>query len=133
MAVVLVPEEGKHTRKFGKHLGIGRGTSIDAVEIVAVRERDTPAAVEDKWIVVAGIPAEVADKRTAGVDTSERSAVVGGNVKGGIVSILMGNPVHQGRSKPGGKAVGIFVYAAEVDYSQTRLETDRMMGLVRVA
>ena len=100
---------------------------------MAVRERDTPAAVEDKWIVVAGIPAEVADKRTAGVDTSGRSAVVGRNAKEGVVSILMGSPAHQGRSRPGEKAIGIFVHAAEVDYSQTRLETDRMMGLVRVA
>jgi len=95
--------------------------------IAVVPEQDTPAGVAvGKWIVAVGILVGTKKKRTVGVDKA-KSTVASGNVKD-AVAILMGSPVHQGRSVSVGKAGGILVGAAEVDRNWTRSQTDPRMS-----
>jgi len=120
----------KYAHTSGKYFGVEWGTSIDAVEIVAVLEQDTLAAMlAGKRIVAVSTLVGVEDKRTARTDTSKKSTVAGGNLD--VVAILMGSSVHRGRSKSERKAVGMFVRTVGVDYDQARLRMDsRMPGLV---
>ena len=81
-------------------------------------ERDTPVATaEGKWIVAAGILAEVEDKRTAGANILKGLTVAGRNLNENeeVVAILMGSSVHQGRSMSVGKMVEMFALTVEVD------------------
>ena len=78
-AVLLVLEREKYARTLGKYLGVEEGTSVDALESVAVLEQDTPVVmVAGKLTVAVDIPVGVGDKRIAEADTSGESTVAGG-------------------------------------------------------
>ena len=129
-AVVLVPERGKYARTSGTYFDVEEGTLTGAVGIVAVLDQDTPVAVaEDKVIVAVGILTEVEDKRTVGADTSKWSIGAGRNLEEGV-AILMGNPVHQDKTK----SAGMLVRLGEVGCNHPCSGTDcRAMRVVPVA
>ena len=132
MAAVPILEGENYTRTSGKCFGVERGTSVDAMEIVAVLEQDTLAAMAvDNWIVAVGILVGMEDKRTAGADKSEESTAAGGRLKEDVVTTLTGSLVYRDRPRSVERAVGVFVQATEVGCSWSHSQMDsRIPGQV---